>query len=663
MVNYIIGGKEMKNFKKVFSLLLVYFFVVTVIPTGLISKIVNAEESVPKFLDYTEGYAMDKLIYKDNSLATIDFSDREVSLTYIKDNKAKKLDGYISDYLGGSKYVLDKEDEKGSHLYVYDLEKGETVGDYSCEEQKNATKNKYGNNAKIDVYHIYGDRWYQYYGDYKSEYVHGLVSPSNKVIEYGSEYSLQNSATDKSGDNIYGLFTKYGSVDEYIKIINKDGSIKEYTINDNPRETNYNILRLYVQNNSLCALVENSKHEVTVSKFNFENNTAKLGEVLFSRTKNDFTQDSNGDFWTVEDGFVKKFVDSKWVNKYQVDKKLDSIAVYDDNNIFLSGYFYNENKKDNIGIYKIINIASAPETKPETPASGNGQGGSATGNSSTPTTTPGSTTGASGSTSSTTTTATGTTAPTTATSSTTQNTATASATNKTVVGTAKDGVLPVAVNKLDKDAANVVDVTTATTGNKVEVTIADTKAIKEGNGSLQVKAGQNELVNLPFSVVDKSLITDSSKLVLDTTVADNTDIVKGLKAVKKLYSFDLTLVDGDKRTAIHKFANGSAEITINLSDEELKGLDKNNLAVFYYNEDTKKFELMDTKVDGNKVTFKTPHFSKFIIAEKSSNSSNSAQVLPKTGSTFGTMSLVILGAVLVLFGFAITRFKRVAKSN
>ena len=58
------------------------------------------------------------------------------------------------------------------------------------------------------------------------------------------------------------------------------------------------------------------------------------------------------------------------------------------------------------------------------------------------------------------------------------------------------------------------------------------------------------------------------------------------------------------------------EVTLALTDEDLKGLDRSKLVVLYYNEETKEYEEMKTVVDGNNVTFKTPHFSKFIVAEK-----------------------------------------------
>jgi LPXTG-motif cell wall-anchored protein len=243
------------------------------------------------------------------------------------------------------------------------------------------------------------------------------------------------------------------------------------------------------------------------------------------------------------------------------------------------------------------------------------------------------------------------------------------------VGTVANGVLPVSINKLDKDSANIIEIPSTSSANKLQVTIGDIKAVKEGTGSVQVKLGQTSIINLPFSVVDKSLITDTSKLVLEATTADNTDLAKGLKAVRKLYSFDLTLVDGSKQTPIHKFANGSAAITLGLSDQDLQGLDRNNLAVFYYNEDTKSFELMDTKVSGNSITFTTPHFSKYIIAEKSSTTANTsatqttqqvtsiATTLPKTGSIFNTTSALAIGIVLLVLGVAGLNLKKIKHNN
>ena len=83
-----------------------------------------------------------------------------------------------------------------------------------------------------------------------------------------------------------------------------------------------------------------------------------------------------------------------------------------------------------------------------------------------------------------------------------------------------------------------------------------------------------------------------------------------------MFSFELLVTKEEGQVSIHNFADGEVEVTLALTDEDLKGLDRSKLVVLYYNEETKEYEQMETVVDGNNVTFKTPHFSKFIVAEK-----------------------------------------------
>ena len=94
------------------------------------------------------------------------------------------------------------------------------------------------------------------------------------------------------------------------------------------------------------------------------------------------------------------------------------------------------------------------------------------------------------------------------------------------------------------------------------------------------------------------------------------EIIKDLKAVNKVFDFNLIINKENEGVNIHNFKDGVAEITISLSDEELEGLNKDKLKVYYYNEETKEFEVMETKVEDNNITFKTSHFSKYVIAEE-----------------------------------------------
>ena len=169
--------------------------------------------------------------------------------------------------------------------------------------------------------------------------------------------------------------------------------------------------------------------------------------------------------------------------------------------------------------------------------------------------------------------------------------------------------------------------------------------------------GEGIAIKLPYSIIDKSLLEEGAKLVFKFTPEDGGDITKGIKGVKKVYSFNLSIVKGDKVTQITSFAAGDVEVTLTLSDEEIKGLNSNNLGVFYYNENTKSFEYMETKVDGNKVTFKTPHFSKFIIAEN--NISGNGLITPKTGDVNIAGVLILLATISLGAMVGIRRKKRV----
>lgn len=288
---------------------------------------------------------------------------------------------------------------------------------------------------------------------------------------------------------------------------------------------------------------------------------------------------------------VEKYENGNWNAKYQVNSYMDGLTVYDDYNMIAFGY----DSKTNKDYFSIIN-AVAPQ--PITPTQSNDK------------------------------------------------------TPNVVVNSVANGTLPITVNSVNKDSENVVDATSSTGFNDVEVTIADGKDIKGGTGSVTVKAGANIVIKLPFSAIDSSLLSDTSKVVLKASVLTGSYILNGIKGVKRVFEFDLNVIDGDKTTAIHNFANGTAEITLTLSDDDLKGLNESNLAVFYYNETTKQFEQMETTVSGNTVTFKTPHFSQYVIAEKSSDNSK----LPQTGAIIDSNVLEIAGLIFVLAGCAVLIF-------
>ena len=182
--------------------------------------------------------------------------------------------------------------------------------------------------------------------------------------------------------------------------------------------------------------------------------------------------------------------------------------------------------------------------------------------------------------------------------------------------------------------------------NEIRLEIKDIESIKAGNGYFEIKNGENTIV-LPFSLIDKDLLKEGSSIIFEMKANEDATIMAGIKGVKKVFEFNLFVKTGDNLVKIHNFKNGVATVTLKLTDEDLKGLNRGNLTVFYYNEETKTFEQMETTINGNEVTFKTSHFSKFIIAEKASN--ESGLTLPATGGN-NPISGIIFGFLLVLAG-------------
>ncbi|MDB1962649.1 Ig-like domain-containing protein [Clostridium tertium] len=182
--------------------------------------------------------------------------------------------------------------------------------------------------------------------------------------------------------------------------------------------------------------------------------------------------------------------------------------------------------------------------------------------------------------------------------------------------------------------------------NEIRLEIKDIESIKAGNGYFEIKNGENTIV-IPFSLIDKDLLKEGSSIIFEMKANEDATIMAGIKGVKKVFEFNLFVKTGDNLVKIHNFKNGVATVTLKLTDEDLKGLNRGNLTVFYYNEETKTFEQMETTINGNEVTFKTSHFSKFIIAEKVNN--ESGVTLPATGGN-NPISGIIFGFLLVLAG-------------
>lgn len=190
--------------------------------------------------------------------------------------------------------------------------------------------------------------------------------------------------------------------------------------------------------------------------------------------------------------------------------------------------------------------------------------------------------------------------------------------------------------------------------NNIKVEIKDIEAIKSGEGYIEIRNGENNII-LPFSLIDKDLLKDGASLIFEMNINSDKVITAGIKGVKKVFEFNLFIKNGENSTLIHDFKNGNATIKLKLSDEDLKGLNKDNLAVFYYNEENRTFEIVETSINGNEITFKTNHFSKFIIAEKATTNEE-GETLPQTGGN--NPIFIILIAMLAIAAGGILLLKK-----
>lgn len=172
------------------------------------------------------------------------------------------------------------------------------------------------------------------------------------------------------------------------------------------------------------------------------------------------------------------------------------------------------------------------------------------------------------------------------------------------------------VPTINPNEKNEIVVKTTEGTKNIEVVVKDIEAIKSGNGSLNISADNGVKINLPLSTIDKSLLEGAKDVTVKLDVLENTDITKNIKGVNKVFDFNLIINKEDGTTSVHNFKDGLVEVKINLTDKDFEGLNKDKIVVYYYNDSTKAFEEMETVVNGNEVTFKTPHFSKYVIAEK-----------------------------------------------
>lgn len=676
----------MRKFKLFIASMLTYFMAISLLPTSLVQTIAKAAENEYTTLVKSDYYLRaESQYYNKTLLAYGDAKDvngkGKITISIVENGKEtilKEIEGYndirlyekkgsvigiraFKDYKNYDEQnniyeTIDLNTNKFNKISYEELKKFIADGNYIYEpiepikdkeqlekvlnkinvesgsdltiKDKTLAENEYGtvyNNENETIsFNIYAD-------DKTGEVIRFGINRNIKVNDY--EYKTNYYAGLTYKDYTFVKVFKYYERDQYV--VGKEG--KNLYIWDKLSDNNeYNLIKVvdgnFISSNKIT-LPENVypnlktvNDKIYVSYYNklyiysLNNNEYKL-ENNISIVPNGvmFNNDSVIALEPSEDKvFIIKITDSK-VNKL-VDVTEDYNKMFSDGNDYLMNFkVFNENNMIILGLKGFIIVQkegqeSIPEepTNPEEPN------------------TPGD--------------------------------------NGNVVVIPSDDKVIAEVSKINPNDKNEIKVNTEASAKKVEVLIKDVESLKSGTGSLNITINNGVTMNLPLSTIDKSLLEGADNVTIKLDVVENSDIIKQIKAVNKVFDFNLIINKGNESLNIHNFKDGLAEVTLNLTDEDLKELNKDKLVVYYYNDVEKAFEAMETVVNGNKITFKTPHFSKYVVAEKvtdtnggsspsegaNDNTNNNTETgkgnLPETGSVVSNNVILVLAIGIVAIG-------------
>lgn len=181
-------------------------------------------------------------------------------------------------------------------------------------------------------------------------------------------------------------------------------------------------------------------------------------------------------------------------------------------------------------------------------------------------------------------------------------------------------------SKINKDSVNVIKIDEPKIDSKVQVQIP-ASAIGTGTGSFVINTKVASL-SIPTSIIDSSLLSSGGTLRVSQNLMDTADanallvnIPSGDKTNGKVFTFSMSVYDSNNNfvSAIHNFASGKGvAVTINLSNDDIKGMDTSKISAFYFDVDSKKWVEIGGNFDLVKMTFtfNTTHFTDFTIMQK-----------------------------------------------
>lgn len=146
---------------------------------------------------------------------------------------------------------------------------------------------------------------------------------------------------------------------------------------------------------------------------------------------------------------------------------------------------------------------------------------------------------------------------------------------------------------------------------KAEVSATALKAIADSGKSFALKAGETSLT-VPTEVLKEISKNGNGKTNFEINLDKDAKVPGNGTTVSSVYDFEITVEKDGKTSTVSTFSK-PIEVSVPVNASAVKNADK--VAAYYVNETTNTLEYVGSKYANGKVTFKTNHFSKFVVVE------------------------------------------------
>ncbi|KZL92280.1 cell wall-binding repeat-containing protein [Clostridium magnum] len=210
----------------------------------------------------------------------------------------------------------------------------------------------------------------------------------------------------------------------------------------------------------------------------------------------------------------------------------------------------------------------------------------------------------------------------------TANTPSVSISVETKTDSNSNVVATVDSSKIKDNVINEIQIKEPKPESRIQVQIP-VDAVKKGLAGFGINTDSVKL-NIPAGVIDASSLSNGTILQISKNLMPTADaatllanVPQGTKNIGKVFTFSMAVCDSNNNVIndIHNFAGDkSVAVTINLSSDDIKGMDTSKISGFYFDVDSKSWVDIGGSFDEKSMTytFNTTHFTDFTIMEKSS---------------------------------------------